>query len=413
MSTTLLCETKGWICIFCNTVHLVLSPSLKKDSILRKVFRALSTIFSSESIQPPSALPALRLVAGLDLPASYELFKKIMASNDLTDQHWEAARLIARCVTQSGSGTSTSKEILKFLDHHLGLHGTGEDHSSAITSTFRMIIRVVRYFGVRSVKLPAVDPLTVKCIRNFNCASNPSFVRGIRLIMRPDDPLDLQPEAIRLVSLTPDQWFYSPVPVMEPEEMSEFCEHLAVFMVDSGPRGPDSQKDSVTVLFGMLRSSEWRKHIVTRLWRVLADCRLVEEEQESFRWCLRNAIELLEFTRQLPNGEGWKWWNVTLWLHYGKLSTAVRDEIRRVLMDTPPRDGSLERDVHRDVMREVTRIQNGLSRRRSESDTSESDTSESDVIPVGRPWYNDYGYTDARASRSDSYSFPPLSSSCL
>ena len=349
----------------------------------------------------------------MDVSAISELFKTIMASNDLTDQHWEAARLIARHLAW-GPDTPISKEIiLKFLDYHLGLHGTGEDHSFSITFAFGVFIQGYQYIGARWVELMAVDPLTVKCIRNFNCASSPSFVRGIRLIMRPDDPLELQPHATRLISLTPDQWFDSPVPVMDPEEMSEFCEHLAVFMVDSGPRGPDSQKDGVTILFGMLRSSEWRKHIVTRLWRVLADCRLVEEEQESFRWCLRNAIELLEFTRQLPHGEGWKWWNVTLWLHYGKLSTTVRDEVRRVLMDTPPRDGSLERDVRRDIMREVTRIQNGLSRRRSESDTSESDTSESDVIPVGRPWYNDYGYTDARASRSDSYSFPPLSSSCL
>ena len=26
-------------------------------------------------------------------------------------------------------------------------------------------------------------------------------------------------------------------------------------------------------------------------------CAVVDEEQESFRWCLRNAVELLEFTR--------------------------------------------------------------------------------------------------------------------
>ena len=355
MSTTSLCKTKGWICIFCNAVHLILPPSPKKDSILRKVFRALSAIFSSKSVQPPSALHALRFVIGMDDTAISKLFGTIMASNDLTDQHWEAARLIARHLAW-GPDTPISKEILlKFLDYNLGLQGAGEDHGPSITLAFKAVMGPSNGW---------VYPPPIECIRNFNCASSPSFVRGIRLIMRPDDPLGLQMEAIHLISLTPDQWFDSPIPVMEPEEMSEFCEHLAVFMVDGGPHGMEVRKSSITILFGMLRSPEWRKHIVTRLWRVFAHCGLVEEEQESFRWCLRNAIKLLEFTRQLPDGEGLKWWFVTLWFHYNKLDITVRDEAEKIARDVLPSDGSLSRDSYLDLIRrEVGGTRDGSNHR--------------------------------------------------
>ena len=271
--------------------------------------------------------------------------------------------------------------FLKFLDHHLGLQGAGEDHESSITFAFEAVVGPINGW---------VDPPLVERIRNFNCAS-PSFVKGVRSIMRPGDLLGLQDKAVCLISLASDQWFNSPVPIMEPEEMSEFCEHLAVFMVDSGSHDMGIRKDVVTILFGMLRSSEWRKHIVTRLWGVLAYCGLVEEERESFRWCLRNAIELLEFMRQLPDGEGLKWWYVTLWFHYDKLSTTVRDRAERIAGDMSLGDGFVDLGLYLNLIRrEVRRIRRELDHwldgsgvGSSESDMvwSESDTvsSESDV----------------------------------
>ena len=73
------------------------SPSHEKGSTLRRIFKVLSAIFSSESIQTLSALRALRLVTRLATPdvadASYKLFRTIMSPDNLTDQHWEAARL--------------------------------------------------------------------------------------------------------------------------------------------------------------------------------------------------------------------------------------------------------------------------------------------------------------------------------
>jgi hypothetical protein len=125
---------------------------------------------------------------------------------------------------------------------------------------------------------------------------------------------------------------------MEPEEMSKFCEHVATFM--DRLFTSKYQEESVTVLFGMLRSPEWRKHIVTRFWRVLAYCTQVRDT-ESVRWCLQNAIELLEFTRGLPDGEGLKWWYGTLWLCYDKLDATVRDEVKRIAADMLRGDGPL------------------------------------------------------------------------
>ena len=321
-------------------------------SILRKVFRALSASFSPESIQILSAIRTLRILnqaRAMDVRvASCELFKSIMASKNLTDRHWEAARLVIHHVGASLPGAGESKEILRFLDYHLGLQGAGEDHSPFIASAFAAI----RWF----------DPLIVECIRNFNCAS-PSFVGGIRSIIRHNDLVGLQVSAIHLLSLASDQWFNSPVPIMEPEEMFEFCEHLAVSLVDGAPQYLYSiEESSVTILCGMFRSPEWRKHIATRLWSVFAYSGLISEEEESFRWCLRNAVELLEFTRSLPDSEGSNWWYATLQFHYDKLEITVRDEVERIARDMSLSDGSSDHDSYLNLIRrEVTRMQRRLA----------------------------------------------------
>ena len=326
--------------------------------MIKKIFSALSAVFSSESTQSLSPLPALRLVTRLVVSdacvASYELFKIIMASNDLTDRHWEAARLAVRGAFQENAEGRVSqagepKEILKFLDYHLGLQGAGEDHRSSIAFALA---------GILGLYDERVDPVTVEYIREFDCTS-PSFVGGMRSIMRPDSPFDLRWNAAGLLTVISGQWFYSPSPVMEPEEMSEFCGHLSVLIYHDVYLYPPqySYKRAVTILFGMLRSPEWRKHIGAELWCAFAYYAQVEEEDESFRWCLQNAIELLEFTRGLPDGEGLKWWYVTLWLHYDKLDTTVRDEAERIARDMSQGNGASDPNSYLDLIKqEVTKI---------------------------------------------------------
>jgi len=259
-----------------------------------------------------------------------------MSPDNLTDQHWEAARLAIHGAFQRPIGESTipwvgePKEILKFLDYHLGLQGAGEDHRSSIALALGATI--ITSHNNRPV------PLIVASIRKFDCAS-PSFVRGMRSIVHPSGPSLLRSWAIGFIAIISDQWFNSPAPVMEPEEMSEFCEHLAVSMIDCVVFRPVTMKRGVTIFFGMLRSTEWRSHIVTRSWSILAHCTLAEEDQESFRWCLQNAIELLEFTRQLPDGEGLKWWYGTLWFHFDKLDPTARSEVERIARDMSLGDG--------------------------------------------------------------------------
>jgi len=259
-------------------------------SILGKVFRALSAIFSSKSI-PPLAVRALRLVTRLAVEdvadASYELFKAIMASDNLTDQYWEASRLTFHGAFQQRADGSAPREprvgeqILKFLDYHLGLQGAGEDHKSSVALALEAAI-VVSSHDSRPL------PLAVECFRNFDC-TNPSFVRGMRSMIHSSSLPWVGGLVLGLIALVPDQWFNSPIPVMKPEEMSEFCERLAVLMIDNGTHLTYFMGVSVSILFGMLRSPEWRSHIVTRFWSVLSHCALVDEEQESFNWCLQNA----------------------------------------------------------------------------------------------------------------------------
>jgi len=318
-------------------------------------------IFSSKSIQMPLALRALRLVTRLRVVdvsnASYEMFKMIMASNDLTDRHWEAARLLVegawiKNIEDSPPPLGEPTEILKFLDHHLGLQGAGEDHGSSITSAMDAIL----VDGWRYCDWAQPPPLIVECVGKFDCLS-PSFIRGVRSALCPDNAFRLRGRAVDLVSLISNQLFNSPTPVMEPEEMSEFSEHLAVYMIDHVNHGPQIQRRGVTILFEMLRSPEWRKHIATRLWSMFAHSTRAYEKQESLKWCLQNAIELLEFTRELPDGEGLRWWYGTLWFYYDKLDTTVRDEVENIARDMSLGDGLSELNMYLDLIgREVAMV---------------------------------------------------------
>jgi len=281
-----------------------------------------------------------------------------MASNDLTDQHWEAARLAVcgafeRNVESSPPLVGEPKEVLKFLDHHLGLQGAGEDRTSSITSALEPFL-----IKLSSGRWP--DPLVVECISRFDCAS-PSFVSGMRSIMCPNNTFDLRWRAAGLMALISNQWFDSPAPVMESEEISEFCEHLAVYIIDDALHGDVVQRCSVTILFGMLRSPDWRRHIATRFWSVFAYCAKVDEELGSVKWCLQNAVELLEFARSLPDGEGLKWWYGTLWFYYDRLDITVRDEVERIANDMSLGDGLSELNLYLNLIeQDVTRIRQAV-----------------------------------------------------
>ena len=284
-------------------------------------------------MQIPSALRALRIATRFPKVVtlrSYSLFKTIMASDDLTDRDWEAARLAAYGAFHGHHlrETGDPKEILKFLDHHVGLEGAGEGHGSDVLSALLIIICQQYAYGI--------DLLGFKCAREFNWAS-PPFVRGVRSVMQPHSLQNLRYHMVALVALVSDWWFnFSvPIPIMEPEGMSEFCENLALLM-DEVVHDLRLKTWSVTLIFGMLRSPDWRKHVVPRLWSVLAYSNGMEwkeltvKELESVRWCLQNAIKLLDFMKGLPDGEGLKWWFGTLWLHFDKLDSTTRDEVKRI-----------------------------------------------------------------------------------
>lgn len=268
---------------------------------------------------------------------SYDLFKTIMASSDLTEQHLEAARIAIQGAFRENSKAQRPEVVepegmLKFLVYHLGLP-KAEEHETSIALAFKKIFGAFQY---------PPDPLIVECIRNSECAS-PSFVEGVRSIMHPSSSLELREEATWLVSLASDQWFNSAKPIMTPEAMSKFCEHLAVFAVDGHDRWP-SIRGSVTILFGMFCSPKWREHIVTSLWKLFYYHGMVEEE-ESFRSCLRNAIELLNFMRGLPDDqEGLRWWYMVLWHHWNNLDTTVWAEVKRIMTEaTEARRAEAER----------------------------------------------------------------------
>ena len=329
------------------------SPSSSEmESVIGSVFRAFEDIFSSDSIQVPSALHTLRLATEISCfsicDASYQLFKIITGLDNLTDQHWEAARFTVYAAFRDVNNSAyrgDPKGIVKFLN----LQGAKEDYEPFINSALGSLV----------LHHEEPSPLTFECTRDFNWTS-PSFVRGVLSLMEPRRPIALRGGTGCLIALLSDSWFDRSVPAMGPEEMSKFCERNVTLM-DDIIHTPDDKSMAVTILFGMLCSPDWRKHIVTRFWRVLAYCTQVRDT-ESFRWCLRNAVELLEFTRGLPDGEGLKWWYGTLWLCYDKLDATVRDEVKRIVGDMLRNDGLLDLNLYLTLMQEeVTKTRQQLN----------------------------------------------------
>ena len=330
--------------------------SSEMESIIGSVFRAFEEIFSSHSIQVPSALHALRLATRISCfgvcDASYRLFKIIMGLDNPTDQHWEAARLTVSAAFMGPCSTSRGdpKEILKFLDYHVGFQGVKDDHESHVDAALQSLVP----------HHEEPNPLTFECARDFNWTSL-SFVSGVRSMMHPRRPGGLRGNVASLLALLSDSWFTLSGSVMDQEEMSEFCEHFATY-IDSVVHSQSVKEKSTTILFALLRSPEWRIHIVARSWSVLAYCTQAMDT-EPVRWCLQEAIELLEFTRGLPGGEGLKWWYGTLWLCYDKLDATVRDEVKRVAADMLRGDGLLDLNLYLSLMQEeITSIRQELKK---------------------------------------------------
>ena len=112
----------------------------------------------------------------------------------------------------------------------------------------------------------------------------------------------------------------------------------------------------------MLRSSEWRNHIVTGLWSLFAEWTLADEEDVSFQWCLKNAIELLEFTKGSPDAERFRWWYGTLWFHFEKLDPTVRGEVERIAREMSSGDGLSDLNLYLNLIgQETERTQRELA----------------------------------------------------
>lgn len=147
-----------------------------------------------------------------------------MAPDHLSDQHWEAARIAIHGAFKGWpSDLGEPKEVLKFLDYHVALQGAGEHYVQAIKDAAHAILLPLQ---------DEEDPMTLECVRDFNWTS-PSLVKGIRSVMQPHNSPSFRRHIHGLVALVSDRWFNCSAHVMEPEEMPEFCEHIAMFMDDT------------------------------------------------------------------------------------------------------------------------------------------------------------------------------------
>ena len=183
------------------------------------------------------------------------------------------------------------KGILKFLDYHLCLQGQ------------RMVTAL-------SSSLPLMQPPTVELTRTsdarvlWELQLCQPILRERHVII---DAPQLRHLVIQLIVLVSDRWFNSPVLVMKRTSSVNSCSLCT-------------------------RSPPWRPRAIYQALE--STCRLDS--------CLGGAgvvpvvfterIELLGFTKQLPDGAGlsFEWWYGTLWFHFEKLDPTVGGEVESI-----------------------------------------------------------------------------------
>ena len=94
-----------------------------------------------------------------------------MGLDNLTDQHWEAASFAVYAAfrdTYNWARCGEPKEIVIFLDYHVGHQGAKGGRELDIDSALRALVLCHNQ----------PNPLTFESIRDFSWTS-PSFVRGV------------------------------------------------------------------------------------------------------------------------------------------------------------------------------------------------------------------------------------------
>jgi hypothetical protein len=220
-------------------------------------------------------------------------------------------------------------DILVFLDHHFDLATRGDRNQD---EPIQNALHALTY---------ASGPDTIEALERFD-PTEPSFVRGICHICQDDKPSQLRKAALLFLPLIGDEWFNTPRPVMEPDQMKSLCVNWAS-AVDRIDHSHEVQKATLVVLLGMMNSPHWRPHIVPEKWKLLEYFASIPDDSQPLRRCINN-VELMEAIKRTENLSAMTLWPAILWLKYKELIPEVREQLENATKEIAQgrRRGDLE-----------------------------------------------------------------------
>ena len=250
---------------------------------------------------------------------SYDLFHVVMqapiSQAYSEEKKWDASRLTMHGAYKSDKflpWVEDPQDILTFLDYHFDLAiGGGKNQDEPIQDALCALAN-------------ASGPVSIEALKDFN-PTNPSFVRGICYAYQSNRPLKLRRAAFFFLPLISDKFFNTPHPIMEPDQMKNFCVDWAS-TVDCFGFTDDVKDAALTVLFGMINSPHWRPHILAEKWKLLEHSTSVPDDSQPLRRCINNP-DLIEVIKDVDYPDASVLWLKILWLKYNELTPRVRGQL--------------------------------------------------------------------------------------
>lgn len=252
---------------------------------------------------------------------SYELFHVIMqAPLSLAfseEKKWKASRLAMHGAYKWDEhlpSVGDPQDILTFLDHHLNLTTIfGKTRDGAIKDALHALTHASRFSTIALGYLRPAEPL---------------FVRGICHALQDNQPLHLRRAALSFLPLISDNWFNTPNPIMEPDQMKSLCMDWAS-AVDGIKRTDDLEQANLAVLLGMIESPHWRPHIIAGKWKLLERFTSIPYNSQPLRRCINNP-GLMDAIRSTGDPAATALWLAILWYNYEELLPQAKERLEVV-----------------------------------------------------------------------------------
>ena len=295
------------------------------------------------------------LIDNVDAQNSYDLFHIVMqAPVSLAypeEKKWIAARLAMRGAHKWVNDLpriGDPRYIFAFLNHHLDLLTGGyQDQERPIQNALHVLGRA-----------PGLDHIEPKCID----LTNSSFIRGICHVFREEQPLQLRAAAFSFLPLLDEEWFNTPRPIMESDQMKSLCADWAS-TVDAIEHTDDVRRVALTTFLGMIDSLHWRPFILAEKWKLLEYFTSVPDDSRPLGRCINNR-QLMKVIMDLGNPDIVALWFAILGYKYKELVPGVQEQLGAGVVAVA-QGGGADLDICLSVIdSELERANGGLDRER-------------------------------------------------